>query len=105
MTVTLVGAGPGCLAAASFLRTRPALFSVTMIEKGRPPVARHCPVDAGRRCRACGGTCNVISGFGGAMHYGDSIKLSKFPAGRRLRQHLGIEIYERLERQAQAFFG
>ena len=47
----------------------------------------------------------MISGFGGSMHYGDSIKLSKFPAGRRLREHIGLEDFEHYQRLAEAFFG
>jgi uncharacterized FAD-dependent dehydrogenase len=35
--------------------------------------------------------CNVISGFGGSVHYGDAVKLSRFPAGRRLADLLGAE--------------
>ena len=39
------------------------------------------------------------------MHYGDSIKLSRYPAGRKLATLLGAVRYEKLERQATAFFG
>jgi len=104
MNVTIVGTGPGSLSAADLIRTHSPGTALTVVEKGRPPRARHCPVDAGKRCRGCSGICNVISGFGGAMHYGDSIKLSKFPAGRRLRHHLGNDCYDSFEREALKFF-
>lgn len=46
-------------------------------------------MDKGFSCTGCGGVCNVVSGFGGSMHYGDGAKLSLLPSGRRLVGHLG----------------
>lgn len=86
--VLVVGAGPAGIAAA--LRTAGTSHLVVgVLEAGRPHRRRRCPVDAGGTCHGCSGICNVISGFGGSVHYGDAVKLSRFPAGRRLLHTLG----------------
>jgi len=92
--VAVLGAGPAGIAAA--LRLADEGLSVRMVESGRTFAHRPCPVDHGRRCYGCGGICNVISGFGGSVHYGDGVKLSKFPSGRRLQELLGPEAAQRL---------
>lgn len=85
----IVGAGPAGIAAAISLLHSKFRGRITILERGRPHARRVCPVDHGRACKGCGGVCNVLSGFAGAIHYGDSVKLSRFPAGRRLRTILG----------------
>lgn len=82
----VVGAGPGGIAAVEELNRRAPSMKVALIELGRDLNGRHCPVDIGRACNGCGGICNVISGVGGSIHYGDGVKLSKYPSGRRLGQ-------------------
>lgn len=89
--VIIIGAGPAGLAAAYELSRQVLNSHVLLIEAGRFYKRRFCPVDAGRICKGCGGICNVISGFGGSMHYGDGIKLSLMPSGRRLIQLFGEE--------------
>jgi uncharacterized FAD-dependent dehydrogenase len=66
-------------------------LDVLLLEAGRPYRRRPCPVDRGFACTGCAGVCNVVSGFGGSMHYGDGAKLSLLPSGRRLIPHLGEE--------------
>lgn len=105
MIVTLVGSGPSCLSAASTVKAVTPLLHLQLLEKGREAKRRICPVDLGRICHSCAGRCNVISGFGGSMHYGDSIKLSKYPSGRRLLEHIGYAKFFEHEAKAQAFFG
>ena len=88
-SVVIAGAGPAGLACARAITTGQPGTDVLLLEAGRSYRRRPCPVDRGLRCTGCGGVCNVISGFGGAMHYGDGIKLSLLPSGRRLIDRLG----------------
>ncbi|MDQ3816254.1 MAG: FAD-dependent oxidoreductase [Acidobacteriota bacterium] len=101
--VAIIGTGPAGLAAAEALSKRAPHISVVLFDKGRPASARTCPVDMNRGCGGCRGTCNVISGFGGCLQYGDAMKLSRFPAGRRLKALLQ-DSYDSLEYEAMEFF-
>ncbi|MFJ1931610.1 FAD-dependent oxidoreductase [Kitasatospora sp. NPDC086801] len=85
----VIGAGPAGLVAADRLAESGA--RVLLVDAGRPHRRRTCPVDLMRSCNGCKGICNVISGFGGSIHYGDGVKLSQFPSGRRLAELLGAE--------------
>lgn len=97
MNVLIIGAGPAGMAAAYTLRDQGFTGTIHLIEQGRRLAHRICPVDRGRVCHGCGGTCNVLSGFGGCIHYGDAVKLSLLPAGRRLISTLGEEAHTRLD--------
>lgn len=88
----VIGAGPAGLASAHHLANSTPNIRVIIIEAGKSHRQRPCPVDAGQSCKGCGGICNVISGFGGCMHYGDGAKFSMIPAGRRLIHLLGENI-------------
>lgn len=94
--VLVVGGGPGGLGAAYSVHAANPSLQVTLIEVGRAYGHRFCPVDVAKHCRGCGGVCNVVSGFGGSMHYGDGIKLSLLPSGRRIIDLLGAEEAYRL---------
>ncbi|MGG8410497.1 DNA polymerase subunit beta [Streptomyces sp. 12297] len=89
--VVIAGAGPAGLACARAVLSAAPGTDVLLLEAGRPYRRRPCPVDRGRRCTGCAGICNVVSGFGGSMHYGDGAKLSLLPSGRRLIPHLGAD--------------
>ncbi|MFJ3310321.1 DNA polymerase subunit beta [Streptomyces sp. NPDC086549] len=89
--VVIAGAGPAGLACARAIRAAAPGTGLLLLEAGRPFRRRPCPVDRGRRCTGCAGICNVVSGFGGCMHYGDGAKLSLLPSGRRLVTHLGAD--------------
>ncbi len=102
--VAIVGAGPAGIAAAEYLAKSSPEVEIVIFEKGRSAPSRICPIDWGRACRGCQGSCNVTSGFGGCLQYGDAIKLSRFPAGRRLGALLG-DYYCELESEALALFG
>lgn len=92
--VLVVGAGPGGIVAADSLSEAGA--RVLLVDAGRPYQRRTCPVDMGRACHGCRGVCNVISGFGGSIHFGDGVKLSRFPSGRRLAELLEVGRVEQL---------
>jgi len=104
MHVAIVGAGPAGLSLAWTLAPHLPRGAITLFESGRKQRARICPIDLGLSCNGCKGICNVISGIGGCIHYGDSTKLSGYPAGRRLRDLLGKAPYEKFESLALKFF-
>lgn len=90
LDVLVVGAGPAGLSATLDMAERLGpRVRIGLVDSGRPHTRRRCPVDRQHSCRGCGGICNVIAGFGGSMHYGDGVKLSRFPSGRRLQETLG----------------
>ncbi|MBV9024277.1 MAG: DNA polymerase subunit beta [Streptomycetaceae bacterium] len=101
--VVIAGVGPAGLACAHTLQARAPHLRVLLLEAGRAFCRRPCPVDRGLRCTGCGGVCNVISGFGGSMHYGDGAKLSLLPSGRRLITHFGEAAAQRLCADAYAW--
>jgi len=103
--IAVVGAGPAGLACALTISEYNKEHHLEVFELGRRQRARLCPVDRGLPCQGCNGVCNVISGIGGSIHYGDSIKISGYPSGRRLFQHLGKQKYWELQAQALEFFG
>lgn len=82
--VVIAGAGPAGISCAQTIKHTNPEASVLLLEAGRSYRHRPCPVDKGFKCTGCSGICNVISGFGGCMHYGDGVKLSLLPSGRRL---------------------
>lgn len=96
--VLVIGAGPAGLLAADRLATQG--MNVLLVEAGRPHMKRICPVDKMHSCHGCKSICNVISGFGGSIHYGDGVKLSRFPSGRRLAELLGVQRAEQLSDEA-----
>ncbi|MDH6115674.1 putative FAD-dependent dehydrogenase [Kitasatospora sp. MAP12-15] len=89
--VVIAGAGPAGLACARAIVSANSGTDILLLEAGRPYDHRPCPVDRGFKCTGCAGLCNVVSGFGGSMHYGDGAKLSLLPSGRRLVPHLGAD--------------
>jgi uncharacterized protein len=101
--IAIIGTGPAGIAAADFLSNYTSLFDVVIFDKGRSIFTRPCPVDLNSACQGCNGICNVISGFGGCLQYGDAIKLSRYPSGRRLKSLLG-DSYHLLELEAMKFF-
>lgn len=85
----IAGTGPAGIAAARAVLTKQPDATVLLVEAGRHYRRRPCPVDKGHACTGCARICNVVSGFGGSMHYGDGAKLSLLPSGRRLIDHFG----------------
>lgn len=62
---------------------------IALIDAGDHYKNRYCFVDHGKKCANCQPCCKVVSGYGGSIQYGDSVKLSKFPAGKHLINLLG----------------
>lgn len=92
--VLVIGAGPAGMLAAD--RLAQDGVNVILVDAGRHHTRRICPVDRMKSCHGCRGICNVISGVGGSIHYGDGVKLSRFPSGRRLAELLGPVRADRL---------
>ncbi len=67
--VVVVGGGPAGLFASYWLAEHSGL-SVLMVEKGKPPHKRECPIAGARRCMKCR-PCNILCGIGGAGLFSD----------------------------------
>ncbi|MEJ2155966.1 MAG: FAD-dependent oxidoreductase [Desulfobacteraceae bacterium] len=67
--VVIVGAGPAGLFAAYFLCEHSDL-RVLVIDKGKAPQRRNCPMTEKERCQRCK-PCNILSGVGGAGLFSD----------------------------------
>lgn len=67
--VIIVGAGPAGLFAAYYLGEHSDL-RVLLIEKGKAPHRRRCPIAERETCQRCK-PCNILSGVGGAGLFSD----------------------------------
>ncbi len=74
--VIIVGGGPAGLFAAYYL-TEHSNLDVLIIEKGKEPLERKCPVSQNMECLNCK-PCNILSGIGGAGLFSDG-KLNFIP--------------------------
>lgn len=66
--IIIVGGGPAGLFAAYYLSEHSAL-KVLLIEQGKPPLRRQCPI-SDQECRRCR-PCNILCGIGGAGLFSD----------------------------------
>lgn len=98
--VGIIGAGPCGISCA--LNAAEKGKKVVIVESGNIFTDRYCAVDVEGVCRNCQ-SCNVISGFGGCVHYGDSAKLSYFPSGKELKRKLAND-YDRIRDEACALW-
>ncbi|KHK03799.1 NAD(P)/FAD-dependent oxidoreductase [Desulfovibrio sp. TomC] len=74
--VIVVGGGPAGLFAAYYLSLHSEL-SVLLLEKGKAPGKRRCPIKGHTDCIKCS-PCNILSGIGGAGLFSDG-KLNFIP--------------------------
>ncbi len=64
--VIIVGAGPAGLFSAYILRNK----KVLLLDKGKKPSARECPITNNQECLNCD-PCNILAGIGGAGLFSD----------------------------------
>jgi uncharacterized protein len=74
--VIIVGGGPAGLFAGYFLKEHSDL-DVLIIDKGKGPLERKCPLNQSMKCLNCN-PCNILSGIGGAGLFSDG-KLNFIP--------------------------
>lgn len=86
--IVIVGAGISGISCALTLLNENYTGNITIIEQGHNSRNRICNLDEIGVCSDCS-PCNTISGFGGSLHYGDTVKLSCFPSGKRLLNIIG----------------
>ncbi|HMA86353.1 MAG TPA: FAD-dependent oxidoreductase [Desulfosalsimonadaceae bacterium] len=101
--VIIVGGGPAGLFAAYYLSLHSSL-RVLLLEKGKPPRKRQCPINGTGECLKCE-PCQILSGIGGAGLFSDGklnfiAKLGKTD----LTQFLPGAQADDLIREAEAIF-
>lgn len=67
--VIIVGGGPAGLMAAYYLSEHSDL-KIILLEKGRSPLKRKCPISENQKCKNCQ-PCEILSGIGGAGLFSD----------------------------------
>ena len=100
--VIIVGGGPAGLFAAHWLSEHSSL-RVLLIEKGKPPLKRHCPI-GDRGCVHCR-PCNILCGVGGAGLFSDGKLNFIHKLGKTdLTQFLGLAEACQLIDETEAIF-
>ncbi len=100
--VIIVGGGPAGLFAAHWLSEQSSL-RVLLLEKGKPPLKRHCPI-GDRGCVHCR-PCNILCGVGGAGLFSDGKLNFIHKLGKTdLTQFLGLAEACQLIDETEAIF-
>lgn len=101
--VIIVGGGPAGLFAGYYIATNSNL-KVLILERGKAPKKRICPMSKDNKCRGCE-PCNIMSGIGGAGLFSDG-KLNFIPKlGRTdLTQFMDIEDANSLIEETESIF-
>ena len=98
----IVGGGPAGLFAAHWLSEHSSL-RVLLIDKGKPPLKRHCPI-GDRGCVHCR-PCNILCGVGGAGLFSDGKLNFIHKLGKTdLTQFLGLAEACQLIDETEAIF-
>jgi len=101
--VIIVGGGPAGLFAAHYLSARASL-KVLLLEKGKAPDQRECPISEGGKCLQCQ-PCQILSGIGGAGLFSDGKLNFIARLGKTdLTQFLPLEAAEKLIHETEAIF-
>ena len=100
--VIIVGGGPAGLFSAHWLSEHSSL-RVLLIDKGKPPLKRHCPI-GDRGCVHCR-PCNILCGVGGAGLFSDGKLNFIHKLGKTdLTQFLGLAEACQLIDETEAIF-
>jgi uncharacterized protein len=101
--VIIVGAGPAGLFAAYYLGEHSDL-RILLIEKGRAPQRRHCPITENGTCQRCK-PCNILSGVGGAGLFSDGKLNFIYKLGKSdLSQFMTVEQAQTLIAETEQIF-
>jgi uncharacterized protein len=101
--VIIVGGGPAGLFAAYYLSEHSSK-KILLIEKGRGPRKRHCPINSYHECIKCK-PCNILSGIGGAGLFSDGKLNYIYKLGKTdLSQFMPIQKAEELIDETEQIF-
>jgi uncharacterized FAD-dependent dehydrogenase len=101
--VIIVGGGPAGLFAAYHLSEFSDL-SVLLIEKGKGPLKRRCPITREQECIKCR-PCNILSGIGGAGLFSDGKLNYIYKLGKTdLSQFMPVSKAQRLIDETEGIF-
>jgi len=101
--VIIVGGGPAGLFAAYYLSEHSAK-KILLIEKGKGPKKRNCPINSYQECIKCK-PCNILSGIGGAGLFSDGKLNYIYKLGKTdLSQFMPIQEAEALIDETEQIF-